>query len=97
MRTIAALVTMMFSLTIPFCASVRAQTTAGGAQSSQPVSGTTVQTSQSTSSQTTLDGREFGRHVSGMAPEHPIDHGALFGECVSVLAITGECPHHEHE
>lgn len=44
-----------------------------------------------------LEGRAFGEHVSGMAPEHAILHGALFGECVSEMAITGECPHHEDD
>jgi hypothetical protein len=32
-----------------------------------------------------------------MTPEHAILHGALFGECVSELAITGECPHHDQD
>lgn len=38
-------------------------------------------------------GSAFGEHVSGMAPEHPIDHGRGFGECVSAMAQTGVCPH----
>lgn len=46
---------------------------------------------------TAPEGRAFGEHVSGMAPEHAILHGALFGECVSEMAITGECPHHEDD
>ena len=46
---------------------------------------------------TSPEGRAFGEHVSGMAPEHAILHGALFGECVSEMAITGECPHHDDE
>lgn len=46
---------------------------------------------------TAPEGRAFGQHVSGMAPEHAILHGALFGECVSEMAITGDCPHHEEE
>ena len=37
-------------------------------------------------------GPAFGRHVAGMAPEHPIEHGAHFGACVSAMARTG-CPH----
>lgn len=41
-------------------------------------------------------GPAFGLHVSGMAPEHPIAHGAMFGECVSSMASTGTCPHHGH-
>ena len=46
---------------------------------------------------TALEGRAFGEHVSGMAPEHAILHGALFGECVSEMAITGDCPHHAED
>jgi hypothetical protein len=37
-------------------------------------------------------GPEFGRHVSEMAPEHPLKHGRHFGECVSGMA-RGQCPH----
>ena len=44
-------------------------------------------------SQSQTGGRQFGEHVSGMAPEHPLMHGRLFGECVSEMAITGTCPH----
>lgn len=40
-------------------------------------------------------GPAFGRHVAQMAPEHARDHGALFGQCVSAMASTGECPHHQ--
>jgi hypothetical protein len=40
------------------------------------------------------DGNAFGQHVAEMAPEHPRDHGAEFGECVSSMARTGTCPHH---
>lgn len=36
----------------------------------------------------------FGQHVAGMAPEHPREHGAMFGACVSTMATTGNCPHH---
>jgi hypothetical protein len=46
---------------------------------------------QTTTTQT--EGRALGEHVSGHAPEHPREMGALFGECVSELAITGTCPH----
>ena len=38
-------------------------------------------------------GNAFGEHVSGMAPEHPRDHGLDFGKCVSTMAQTGVCPH----
>lgn len=40
-------------------------------------------------------GPAFGQHVSGMAPEHPKGHGRMFGQCVSAMARTGQCPHHE--
>lgn len=39
---------------------------------------------------------QIGEHVSSVAPEHPLAERELFGECISELAITGECPH-EHE
>ncbi len=39
-------------------------------------------------------GNAFGKHVSGMAPEHARLHGAEFGACVRAMARTGECPHH---
>lgn len=39
-------------------------------------------------------GPDFGRHVADIAPDHPIDHGRQFSECVSALATTGECSHH---
>lgn len=35
----------------------------------------------------------FGQFVSGMAPEHPIEHGgAMFGDCVSSHAQGAGCP-----
>ena len=40
-----------------------------------------------------MGGRGFGEHVSSMAPEHPLEFGAMFGQCVSEMAITGECEH----
>ena len=39
-------------------------------------------------------GNTFGAHVTVMAPEHPQDHGAMFGECVSAMATDATCPHH---
>lgn len=39
-------------------------------------------------------GPEFGQHVAEMAPDHPVDHGRDFGNCVSQLARTGHCEHH---
>lgn len=38
-------------------------------------------------------GPAFGHHVSTMAPEHPQEHGGMFGECVSTMAHGGDCPH----
>jgi hypothetical protein len=38
-------------------------------------------------------GNAFGKHVSGMAPEHPNTGGVEFGVCVSTMARTGSCPH----
>ena len=35
----------------------------------------------------------FGPHVSGMAPEHPLEHGAMFGTCVSTMAQGATCSH----
>ena len=49
------------------------------------------------STETPIKGRALGEHVSGHAPEHPREMGRLFGECVSELAITGTCPHHDVE
>jgi len=40
-------------------------------------------------------GPDFGHHVADMAPDHPVDHGRNFGQCVSQLASTGVCEHHE--
>jgi hypothetical protein len=97
MRYVALPLAIALQLTIPFAATVSAQTTAGAAQSGQHVSGMAPQPPQTVGAQTTVDGRQFGEHVSGMAPEHPQTHGQDFGECVSELAITGECPHHELE
>ena len=41
-------------------------------------------------------GGGIGAHVSAVAPEHPLDEGVLFGECVASMATMGECLH-EHE
>jgi len=40
-------------------------------------------------------GPAFGQHVASMAPEHPREHGRMFGECVSAMARGEDCPHHE--
>lgn len=39
-------------------------------------------------------GPEFGQHVASMAPEHPREHGRMFGQCVSAMARGEDCPHH---
>ncbi|MBI4301808.1 MAG: hypothetical protein HY664_04300 [Chloroflexi bacterium] len=40
------------------------------------------------------DGPAFGQHVSGMAPQHPLEYGgAMFGACVSTMAQGDDCPH----
>jgi hypothetical protein len=38
-------------------------------------------------------GNAFGQHVTGMAPEHAVAHGADFGACVSAMARGLACPH----
>lgn len=73
---------VFLAIAVSFAASVNAQTAAAVAQRGAV---------------TSLEGRQFGQHVSGMAPEHPRMHGRLLGECVSEMAITGECPHHQDE
>ncbi len=40
--------------------------------------------------------QNIGSHVTGVTPEHPLDEGRLFGECIAELALTGECLH-EHD
>lgn len=76
-------------------ATASAQTTGGGASSGQQISGTTSQPPQTASPQSTGNGQAVGQHVPDMAPEHPLEDGQHFGDCVSELAITGYCPHHE--
>lgn len=58
-------------------------------------SGASVEAPQLRGTSAPMGGRPFGEHVSGMAPEHPRMHGSHFGECVSNMAIMGECPHHD--
>lgn len=36
---------------------------------------------------------DFGQHVSDMAPEHAQADGAVFGACVSAMALGAGCPH----
>ena len=38
-------------------------------------------------------GNGFGQHVREMTPDHAIEHGAGFGDCVSMMASSGECGH----
>ncbi|MEW6688868.1 MAG: hypothetical protein AB1452_07215 [Pseudomonadota bacterium] len=67
-------------------------TAGSGTAASAPVA---PQAPQTAGRQSVPDGRQFGEHVSSMAPEHPLLHGVLFGDCVSEMAIAGECPHHD--
>jgi hypothetical protein len=34
----------------------------------------------------------FGRHIASVTPEHPLEHGSMFGTCVGTMAVTGACP-----
>jgi hypothetical protein len=79
MRHLAISLTLALSLALLAGAPVSAQT-----DDAQPAS-----------APTTIEGRALGEHVSGHAPEHPLEQGRLFGECVSELAITGLCPEHD--
>jgi hypothetical protein len=91
MRHLALSVALALSPAFLLVAPASAQTTAGAAQPGlgapdpAPPAGT----------QTTIEGRALGEHVSGHAPEHPRQMGRLFGECVSELALTGTCPHED--
>ena len=38
-------------------------------------------------------GSTFGAHVASMTPTMPQSMGAGFGQCVSMMATTGTCPH----
>lgn len=96
MRYLGLSLAIALQFSIPFAATVSAQTTVDSSQVSQSTPGVESQQPQTGSTQTTIDGLQVGEHVSSMAPEHPLLHGVLFGECVSELAITGECPH-DHE
>ena len=86
MRHLALSVALALSPAFLPVAPVSAQTTAGAAQPAQSAP-------DQTRPQTTIEGRAFGEHVSGHAPEHPLEQGQLFGDCVAELAITGTCPH----
>ena len=97
MRYVALAATLCLAalFTTPLSAQTLPAPAQGSSGASTPQSAPQPQTS---SMPTPSDGREFGRHVSGMAPEHPLEHGgAMFGECVSGLATTGDCPHHDEE
>jgi len=89
MRHLALSVALALSPAFLLVAPVSAQTTAGAAQSGQSAPDAT----QSASTQSTIEGPALGEHVSGHAPEHPLEQGQLFGDCVAELAITGTCPH----
>lgn len=92
---------LMLALGISLAAAANAQsatTSTGSAQGARGAAavvqaGVRPQATPSRAVPTQNRGRQLGAHVSGMAPEHPILHGALFGECVSELATTDECHH----
>ena len=41
-----------------------------------------------------VPGPGFGAHISEMAPDHPREHGRMFGACVSAMARGEACSHH---
>jgi hypothetical protein len=63
----------------------------------QPAAPQTPTAQTGTAAQVVSQSRGIGAHVSSVAPEHPLMDGRHFGECVSELAITGECPHMHEE
>ena len=71
--------------------STTADPQAGARQASPASQGSVAQPASGT--QAPMGGRGFGEHVSQMAPEHPKDHGVMFGECVSEMAIGDDCEH----
>jgi hypothetical protein len=101
MRPTSIFQALTLSLGLCFAATVNAQTgttnsngvqaSGGKAPSLTSNSGTTTQQGHPAPG----GGPAFGQHVSGMAPEHPKEHGRLFGECVSAMAQGAECDHHE--
>lgn len=101
MRSSSTFFPLALALGISFPPSLQAQANAPPAATAQasadPRSGLVPQSSPPTSAQAPTGGRQFGEHVSGMAPEHPRRQGRLFGECVSDMATTGLCPHHDDE
>ncbi len=102
MRNSLLFVALMVSVGVTFAAGGNAPSGTGSRGAAQGLRGSvpTLQSGtpgrvmpiQRTQAQTS--GRGLGEHVSGMAPEHPKMHGRLFGDCVSELAITGQCSHH---
>jgi hypothetical protein len=101
MRPTSTFQALALSLGLCFAATVSAQTgttnsngvqaSGGKAPSFTSNSGLTTQQSHPAPG----GGPAFGQHVSGMAPDHPKEHGRLFGECVSAMAQGAECDHHE--
>ncbi len=38
-------------------------------------------------------GPDFGTHLASMTPQHPIDYGVTFGQCVGTMAQgSATCP-----
>lgn len=88
---------LALALSIPLA--VIAQTATEDRSATDKTQTTTAQTTtptQTTTTQGAGEARKIGEHVSSVTPEHPLAERELFGECISELAITGECPH-EHE
>ena len=89
MRRLIISLALALSPALALTGPVSAQT-APDQNASQDAAG---QPQQPATTQTTIEGRALGEHVSGHAPQHPRDMGVQFGECVAELATMGECPH----
>jgi len=89
---------VQFSRSIAFAAALAAASAAlaqsspgtpgpqtGGSQAIQ--SGGAVTPTGTSNGRAPTWGPQFGAHVSDMTPEHPRDHGVMFGECVSTMAV----------
>lgn len=102
MRNSLLFIALMASVGVTFAAVGNAPSSSGSRGTAQglrssvptPQSGTTGRVTSLQRAQAQNGGRVFGEHVSDMAPEHPKMHGVLFGDCVSELAVTGQCSHH---
>jgi len=93
MRRLSIPLAVAAALALPLAAPASAQTTDTVAPPAQQAADAPRRQPPSDGTQTAIEGRALGEHVSAHAPEHPREMGSLFGECVSELAITGTCPH----